>query len=248
MTVMSTREPGSEVAHDLQRQARALGDPTRYRIFGYLAAAERPVGVAELTEHAGLNHNAVRQHLAKLVDARLVIERVGASSGRGRPPLEYVVDPSTESRWGVIGPYERLSLLLGEIIRTGDDPVEVGRRAARRERLGGGAPGDSVGELVARMARHGFDPSVSRDGDRVDITLRRCPFETAALADPDTICQLHLGLAYGVADDLGGFVVDQLLPRDPRQAHCRLRCHVVDCHGVDAAGDVDAPSRLRDGP
>ena len=52
----------------------ALGDPTRHSIFRYVAAKRRPVDVAELTAHVGLHHNAVRQHLARLVDAGLVEE------------------------------------------------------------------------------------------------------------------------------------------------------------------------------
>ena len=51
---------------DIQREARALGDPTRYRLFRYIVEAGHPVGVAELTEFIGLNHNPVRQHLAIL--------------------------------------------------------------------------------------------------------------------------------------------------------------------------------------
>lgn len=223
---------------DVQRQARALGDPTRHEIFRYARDAERPVGVAELTDHVGLNHNAVRQHLAKLVDAGLLVEGRAAPTGRGRPRLTYTVEPSTESRWGATGPYERLSLLLSEVIRTGDEPVDVGRRAGRRERLGSASAAEPVAALVERMARHGFDPSVSRDGDVAEIVLRECPFESAALADPDTICQLHLGLAYGVADDVGGLVVDELIPHDPRRAHCRLRCHLT---GTGTGSDAPTP-------
>ena len=100
----------------LQVQARALGDPTRHSIFQYLVDADAPVGVAELTDHFGLNHNAIRQHLAKLVGAGLVIESTAAPSGRGRPRLEYTVDPSSDSRWGVTGPYERLAVLLTELV------------------------------------------------------------------------------------------------------------------------------------
>jgi predicted ArsR family transcriptional regulator len=214
-------------APDLQLQARALGDPTRHEIFRYVVEADRPVGVAELTDHVQLNHNAVRQHLAKLVDAGLILENVEKRAGRGRPPLRYTVDPSTESRWGATGPYERLSLLLSEIIRTADPPVEVGRRAGRRERLGSIASAEPVDELVGRMAQHGFEPTVSRDGDAIEITLQNCPFESAALADPGTICELHLGLAYGVAERVGGLVIDELVPRDPRRAQCRLTCHVT---------------------
>ena len=49
----------------------------------------------------------------------------------------------------------------------------------------------------------------------------------AALADPGIVCELHLGLAQGVADTLDGIVVDDLIPRDPRKANCRLRCHLT---------------------
>ena len=211
---------------NLQQQARALGDPTRHEVFRYLVDAARPVDVPELTEHFGLNHNAIRQHLAKLVDADLVIEGTAPSAGKGRPRLRYTPDPAADSRWGVTGPYERLSLLLSEIVRTGESPVEVGRRAGRRRRLGSTDAADPVAELVDQMARHGFDPTVARRGEAVDVTLRTCPFATTALADPDTVCGLHLGMAYGIAEAVGGLVIDELIPKDPRRAHCRLRCHV----------------------
>jgi predicted ArsR family transcriptional regulator len=215
----------------LQQQARALGDPTRHAIFRYIADARRTVDVAELTTHFGLNHNAIRQHLAKLVDADLVIEETAAAAGRGRPRLLYFVAAAVDSRWGVRGSYERLSLLLSEVIRTGDSPVEVGRRAGRRLGLGSGARRDPVDELVEQMARQGFDPAVRQRGEVVDVRLRACPFATTALADPDTVCNLHLGIAYGVADAVGGVVVDELVPKDPRRANCRLRCHVeADLH------------------
>ncbi|MFN8038847.1 MAG: MarR family transcriptional regulator [Acidimicrobiales bacterium] len=210
----------------LQQQARALGDPTRHQVFRYVADAAAPVDVAELTAHFGLNHNAIRQHLAKLVEAGLVVEETAASGGRGRPRLVYVLDPATESRWGVTGPYERLSLWLAEMVRTGDTPVEVGRRAGRRQRLGGTEIDDPVSNLVDQMARHGFDPTVRQRDTAVDITLRTCPFESTALADPDTVCELHLGMAYGIAEGIDGLEVDELVPKDPRRAHCRLRCHL----------------------
>ena len=84
----------------LQQQARALGDPTRHGIFRYLVDAGRAVDVAELTEHFGLNHNAIRQHLAKLVDADFVIEETAPSVGRGRPRLRYVVTPPSTAGGG----------------------------------------------------------------------------------------------------------------------------------------------------
>lgn len=210
----------------MQQQARALGDPTRHKIFQYLVDADQAVTVAELTDYLGLNHNAIRQHLAKLLEAQLVVEDQDQSRGRGRPRLLYVVDPRAESRWGVAGPYERLSLWLSEMVRTGDSPIEVGRRVGRRRRLGPNVDDDPVAVLVDQMARHGFDPVVTRTLEKVDIKLQTCPFATTALADPDTICELHLGIAEGVAERVEGLIVDELIPRDPRRANCRLRCHV----------------------
>jgi predicted ArsR family transcriptional regulator len=213
--------------NDLQTQARALGDPTRHELFRYIADAARPIDVAELTEHFGLHHSAIRQHLAKLVEAGLVLEATAPPAGRGRPRLLYTVDPSTESRWGVTGPYERLSLLLSEIIRTGDSPVEVGRRAGRKMQAASGTVGDPVTGLVDAMQRHGFEPTAKRRGNQVDIVLGTCPFETTALADPDTVCGVHLGLAHGAAEMLGGVTIEDLVIRDPRRGTCRLRCSVT---------------------
>jgi len=210
----------------LQRQARALGDPTRHQVFRVLADAARPVDVAELTEHFGLNHNAIRQHLAKLVAAELIVEAKAPVRGRGRPRLVYELDPRTESRWGVSGPYERLALWLAEMVRTGDSPVEVGRRAGRRQRLGDQGQILGVDLLVDQMARHGFDPTVHETQGEVEVVLRSCPFASAALADPDTVCQLHLGIAQGLVENADGLEVVELIPKDPRRAHCRLRCHV----------------------
>lgn len=214
----------------LQEQARALGDPTRHRIFRYVADAGAEVDVAELTEHFGLNHNAIRQHLAKLVRAGLVVENRAPAGARGRPRLLYRVDPSVDGRWGATGPYERLSLLLAEVTRTGAAPVEVGRRSALRAveaASSGDGETEPVAALVDAMERQGFAPDVRVRGNRVEFVLRHCPFQSAAMVDPDTVCALHLGIVEGVAEATGGrVVIDELRPRDPRRAGCMLVAHV----------------------
>jgi predicted ArsR family transcriptional regulator len=216
----------------LQEQARALGDPTRHDVFRYVADAGRAVDVAELTEHFGLNHNAIRQHLGKLVGAGILMTESARSEGRGRPRLRYVVDPNADSRWGVAGPYERLSLLLTEIVRTGDAPAEVGRRAGAAAARSGGGPGaNRIDQFVEEMARQGFEPTARRNGERVELTLRSCPFATTAAADPQTVCELHLGMAHGIAEQVGGVIVDELTAMDPHRGHCHLRCHVEDPNG-----------------
>jgi len=100
----------------------------------------------------------------------------------------------------------------------------VGRRAGVRSDPDAAA--DPIETLVEEMARHGFDPVVTRDGDEVEVTLRSCPFASAAVRDPGTVCGIHLGIARGVADLVGGMVVDELVPHDPRRAGCRLRVHL----------------------
>jgi predicted ArsR family transcriptional regulator len=213
----------------LQEQARALGDPTRHAIFRFVADARVPVGVAELTDHLGLNHNAIRQHLAKLVAADLVVESREATGRPGRPRLTYAVDATTDSRWGVVGAYERLSVLLAEVIRTGDAAVEVGRRQGRREAAARGLDGDAetvLGAVRDTIARQGFDPVLHRDGDDVDIELQACPFAATAVADPDTVCALHLGIAQGMTEGTDGLVVDELVARDPRRERCELRLRI----------------------
>jgi predicted ArsR family transcriptional regulator len=210
----------------LQPQARALGDPTRHEIFRYITDAARAVDIAELTQHLSVHHNAVRQHLAKLVDAGLLNESTAPTTGRGRPRLHYMVRPSVESRWGARGPYERLTLLLSEVIRTGEAPIDVGRRAGRREFEAGHGEADPVARLAEWMDRQGFEPTLRRKGNRVDIDLGACPVGNTAAADPEIICGLHLGLAQGAADAMTGLVIDELIARDPRKGPCRLRCRV----------------------
>jgi predicted ArsR family transcriptional regulator len=205
----------------LQEQARALGDPTRHAIFRHLLAAGRPLGIAELNEQFAFNHNAIRQHLAKLVAAGLVLESKAASSGPGRPRLVYEPEPSADGHWGGTGPYERLSGLLLEIIRTGHGPEVVGRRAADQFRAPSPS-GDPVADLSAAMARQGFDPEVRRTRQGADVVLHHCPFATAALADRDTVCSLHLGIADGLVEGTDA-AVDRLFALDPRTAGCKIR-------------------------
>lgn len=209
----------------LQEQAKALGDPTRHAIFRHMADAGRAVDIAELNEHVPFTHNAIRQHLAKLVAADLVIEAHAPPSGRGRPRLIYEINPAVEGQWGTTGPYERLSQLLTEVISTGLSPEEVGRRAADRFRVPSPS-GDLVADVTAAMARQGFDPEVRPLRGGAEIVLHNCPFASTALTDRHTICALHLGIAEGLTDSAAG-VVSELVAHDPSKAGCKLRIRLT---------------------
>ena len=202
---------------EFQREARALGDPTRYRLFCYIAEAPHPVGVAELTGYARLNHNAVRQHLSVLKDAGLVTEEAESRSRPGRPRLLYRPHPEAAGNWGTSGGYAWLAGVLAGAVRRKQDARQAGREEGRRRAAELAGPGDPADLLQQEMTRRGFRPARARDGQRISLVLGRCPFAEVAVTDPETVCGLHLGLAEGLAGGLGGLAVERLTARDSRR-------------------------------
>ena len=207
---------------ELQHEARALGDPTRYRLFRYIAAAPGPVGVAELTEYVRLNHNAVRQHLAVLKGASLVSERVEERSRPGRPRLLYRLHPEVAGRWGTPGAYAWLASMLSDAVRHRMEPRQVGRQDGHFRAAALTGTEEEVDLMEAELILRGFRPTRVVRGHKVEFILRRCPFADVAGSDPETVCELHLGLVEGLAEGLGGLNVEGLVAKDPHRAGCRL--------------------------
>ena len=206
---------------DTQREARALGDPTRYRLFRYIVDAEGPVSVAELTTFVGLNHNAVRQHLAVLKSAGLISEEREIRDRPGRPSLLYSLHPEAAGKWDTLGSYQWLARLFAETLRRKTTVRELGRRDGRRR----GALDEGVEptrRVELELARGGFRPERIDHASTVEFVLGRCPFADVAATNPHEVCQLHLGLAEGLADAVGGLTVQRLVKKDPRDAGCRL--------------------------
>jgi predicted ArsR family transcriptional regulator len=207
---------------DVHREARALGDPTRYRLFRYIVDSEGPVGVAELTTYVQLNHNAVRQHLAVLKDAELVVENVETRATPGRPRLLYRLHPEAAGKWGTSGAYAWLAGLLSNALEYNLSSRQVGRQEGLKRGCKCSGADDSVGAMERELVRSGFRPARSERGRQVDFVLGRCPLEEVAAGKPGIVCQLHLGLVEGLAEGLGGVTVDRLTPKDPHRAGCRL--------------------------
>lgn len=219
--VSGTCGPSHRPGADVQREARALGDPTRYRLFCFIAEAPHPVGVVELTGYVRLNHNAVRQHLAVLKDAGLVTEEAESRSRPGRPRLLYRLHPEAAGSWGTPGGYAWLAGVLADAVRRKQDARQAGREEGRRAAALAGQ-GDPADLLQQTMTERGFRPARSGGRQRITLMLGRCPFAEVAATDPETVCGLHLGLAEGLADGLGGLAVERLTTRDPHGAGCRL--------------------------
>lgn len=214
----------------LQRRARALGDPTRFRIFRCIVESPKPLRVAQITEQVGLNHNAVRQHLAKLREAGLIEEERVSGNGPGRPPLEYRLATEVAGTWGTASPYEDLARLLLKLHKSDRSPREVAAEVGHALVLPQ-SPDGSLEHLEAEMARRGFEPRRVDHGAELEIVFGRCPYEALAGTDPDVVCELHLGLSEGIVAAAGADIeVTQLVAHDPEQAGCRLRIRPA---GVD---------------
>lgn len=218
------------IRDDVQPQAKALGDPTRFRIFRYVFEAGSPVGVSELTTYTQLNHNAVRQHLDVLTSAGLVIKEIEDRRRPGRPRLMYTPAPDVAGLWGTPGAYEYLATLLSEMLRTGAAPEDVGRSVGRQRavELSRRPHGSPLTMIEAEMARIGFRPTIRQRSRSVDLVLGQCPFESAAAANPGVVCGIHRGLAEGLAEEIGGIDVEDLVAKNPHRAGCRLVMHVSD--------------------
>jgi predicted ArsR family transcriptional regulator len=196
--------------------ARVLAVPLRRRIFDLVAAADHPLAISELTAALGCNHNAVRQHLARLCAAGLVTETSEPRSAPGRPRLLYA--PAVRPH-----PYAHLATLLARVVRDGGTPRTVGRREGRASGPSSTvADRDAVDVIEAEAAKLGFAPTRVEHGERVDIVLGVCPFADVAAGDPRTICSLHRGLVEGLADAAGGARVDGFVAHEPYEAGCEI--------------------------
>jgi predicted ArsR family transcriptional regulator len=196
--------------------ARAVAVPLRRRILDLVLAADRPVTVAELTDELGCNHNAVRQHLARLREVGLVAEVREQRSRPGRPRLLYTATARPN-------PYARLARLLLATRRTGLSPRAVGRQAGHAEIASMAVEGaDALDALEADAARQGFSPRRVGRGRRVELVLDVCPFADIAANDPATVCALHRGLAEGLIEGVGGARVETFVANDPYRAGCRV--------------------------
>jgi hypothetical protein len=78
------------------------------------------------------------------------------------------------------------------------------------------------------MSRMGLDPVARRRHYGLNPDAADVPVRVGGAHRPDTVCGLHLGPAQGAAEAVGGIEVDELVPKHPKRAHCRLHCRVVD--------------------
>lgn len=206
-----------DVPDEMQLQAKALADPSRFKLFRFVHDADGPVGVAELTELLGFNHNAIRKHLAVLVDAGVLAERDEMRKTRGRPRKQYLVRSDALSAFrDVSGSYERLASMLVDVAG-GSAPYDVGLRAVSSTPKPGIESANQ--SLMAELSSQGFEPRQDND---TEVTLTHCPFADVATQNQEIVCELHRGMIDGHLATIDPSPTAKLSPKEPHQAGCRI--------------------------
>ena len=197
----------------------ALANDTRYQMLRFVDNAPGPVAVSALCEQFGLHHTTVRGHLAKLESVGLVERTTEARQRAGRPRLLYRPTPRAAVVLGEPDAYERLAVLLTEVVRSGSPARKVGRGAGQRTAHDGDTRARGVAGLERELSRQGFGARRERP-DALDLILDACPYARAAAADPHTICELHLGWVEGFTELMTDLAVTGLIAQDPYRAGC----------------------------
>lgn len=203
--------PDDDTRGDARRRADALTAPTRRRLLDLLLASEGPLTAQQLAEVVDVHHTAVRQHMVVLIDAGLVAAEPLPPEGRGRPRMGY-------RAVGVPDPYRWLAAALAVGLDEGMPAREVGRRLGREE----AAADDPAAALMTAARRLGFEPRLRRDGAVIDIVLAECPFADVATEAPHVVCELHHGIAEGIAVGVDGVQSVDLRVAPPARGGCRI--------------------------
>ncbi|HEV8572939.1 MAG TPA: helix-turn-helix domain-containing protein [Actinomycetota bacterium] len=198
----------------LYETARALGEETRFRIYRQLSLSGHAESVAELARSFDLHPNAVRQHLARLEQAGLVVSSLDRSSGAGRPPRLY---ESSQEPLELSHPPRTLKPLVRVLSHVVDalptEPSHLrelgrawGRTWATQRRAGNGAVPRSRkrrAELLARLlAEWGWQPSSRNENGRVRISTGRCLFHDLVPERDGRCCALEEGLLSGLVETM----------------------------------------------
>jgi predicted ArsR family transcriptional regulator len=198
-----------------------LADPVRRAAYRVVAAAGAPVGRDDVAGELGIGRTLAAHHLDRLVDAGLLAVSYARRSGRtgpgaGRPAKLYFRAPGEHAASVPPRAYGAAAELLAEALdRSGADDA-LYAVARERGRAAGSAGGG--GDLIAALARQGYEPEV----DGAMIRLRNCPFHRLAEQFPPLVCGMNLALLDGLLGGLGAAGVARL---DPTPGRC---CVVIE--------------------
>ncbi len=223
--------------------ARTLGSGSRVDLL-HLLQSGGPQTVGDLADRTGLHENTAREHLQRLVLDGFVHREPEVRTTRGRPRIVYRAITSQDVRTDPVAARRLEDAIAGAALsrvllagygRTVESVPESARAAGRdlaaravaavqtpSPRPAPDLPPEQrqLDALTAHLDRLGFDPDL--EDEPLRFHLWRCPFLDLARERPDIVCSVHLGLAQGVLDAVGGPVEAAALHPFVEPHHCVL--------------------------
>jgi predicted ArsR family transcriptional regulator len=181
----------------------ALAEPTRRRVYEFVAAAPDAVGRDEVAAAVGIGRPLAAFHLEKLVGAGLLAAEFRRLSGRsgpgaGRPAKLYRRSPASLDLSVPPRRYGRAAELFASALADTDDARllaiarERGRGAGASARLAGAA-------WVDALADAGYEPAESPASG--EVRLRNCPYADLAREHRDVMCPANQAFLEGFAGE-----------------------------------------------
>ena len=182
------------------------------RVLDELRSAGPGITAGELAARVGLHVTTVRFHLDRLVAQGRAVGHRAPTGGRGRPGIAYRAVPVADARSGMIAALAQAATALdGDVVARAQ---RAGEAWAASLDLGAAPVEPAITEVFARL---GFAPTPVEGG----LALRACPFLDEARRHPEVVCEVHRGLAAGIARRTGGEAV--LRPFEQRGCLLDLR-------------------------
>lgn len=209
----------------------SLDDPTRRRLYDFVAAQPDPVSRDRAAEAAGVDRSTVAYHLDRLVDEGLLEATFARPAGRtgpgaGRPAKHYA---RSQREFSVSIPPRDYRLAAEVLARAVEADTDGTVRAALdrvagelgRELAGQGTDAEPTTGLVEHLTAQGFEPYE----DEGVVRLRNCPFHRLAREHTDLVCGMNLAMLAGVTQSLGAGYEARLEPDVDR---CCVAFHPTD--------------------
>jgi predicted ArsR family transcriptional regulator len=206
-------------------------------VLAALREAAAPLTLADLSDRTGLHVNTLRGHLDALLTRGEVSRSPVPTHGRGRPAWRYAALGPDSAPAGELA--DLAVALAGAVSRSSADPTtqanlagrDWGARLAEQVDRADDGRADGRAAVLAVMRRMGFAPLERGErGERGDrgvtgartVRLTRCPLLSAARAEPDIVCGVHLGLVQGLLEALGESSAGSDLVPFAEPGACRL--------------------------
>ncbi len=192
----------------------------RELVLEHLRQSPDGLGTSDVAALTGLHPNTARFHLDALTHDGLASRTVERRTSPGRPRVLYTACAGPDDDRN----YRLLADVLAGYVAASAGP-QVGALAAGRgwgqavakqvtdDRSSEVGPADrAIATLRRALVEAGFRPDVSAREGGFSIALRHCPFREVALAHPDVVCGVHLGLMQGVLAESGAPLEASLEP------------------------------------